>query len=225
MVYTKQNVLALLDDRKFNSRRLGGLKEININPDSWQYLGMVDSQAQFRHITGPITIAKPKYQVGDECYVAEGYQIETTKGTKVFHVKGIYLSDKQEFNIELTYDEWKKWTERKHKYRPTPGRFMYKSLARIFYKITEVRVERLQDISEENAIAEGVRDVVTCGMGGWKYYVDLSKKHMKIVQDTTVCKTARKSFGTLWNSIHGDGAWELNPYIFVYCWDKIKIGE
>ncbi len=162
---------------------------------------------------------KPRYQVGDKVYVAEGYQI-LVGNTGDHNVSGNYLADDLNFTIKLTDEEWDKWIKRKYKFRPISGRFMYKSLARTILIVAEVRVERVQDISEEDAVAEGVQDVVRFGEGGWKFYDCLPKKRMKIIRSSTICKTAKMSFQTLWNSIHGEGAFKLNPYVWVYKFDK-----
>ena len=213
MVYTKENVLALLDDRKFNSRRLGGLKEINTDPDSWQYLGIVDGQAQFRHISGPITIAKPKYKVGDEVYVAEGYQIQRAN-YKTHRKTGIYLADGKQFDITLTDREFDLWMARKNPFSKTSGRFIYKSLARIFFEITEVRVEYLHVITLKDIRAEGITTEQAYECNRWKpCYGD---------PDSGGYPDYVAAFEGLWNSVHGAKAWDLNPYVFVYKWDKIR---
>lgn len=100
-----------------------------------------------------------------------------------------------------------------------PGRFrqgmhMPRWASRITLTVTDVRVERLQDISEADAIAEGIEDVtreVAAGDpslrfwrryrdGGWNGYVD----------------TAVGSYASLWTEINGPGSWEANPWVAAY---------
>ena len=140
-----------------------------------------------------------KYQVGDEVYVAEGYQI-TGRVSKPFLVNGIYLADGAKFDVELTLREWHLWLNRKFPYRPTSGRFMYKSLARTFMRITEVKVELLHAITLADIRAEGISWVVKKG------------EPLDMVG----------AFERLWNSIHGDRAWDLNPWVFGYRWELIR---
>lgn len=76
-------------------------------------------------------------------------------------------------------------------WRKVTGRFMPRWACRTVLEITNVRVERVQDISEEDAIAEGV------------------------VPDDDDRWNPVQAFEHLWESIHGEGSWELNP--FVWC--------
>lgn len=80
------------------------------------------------------------------------------------------------------------------------GRFMPRTASRTTLHVTEVRVERLQAISEGDANAEGVeRD-----SDGWRDY------QLPAVQ---CCGTASESFRTLWNSINGPESWDANPWV------------
>jgi len=69
--------------------------------------------------------------------------------------------------------------------------------SRLTLIVTDVRVQRLQDISEEDAKAEGVR------WTGSSYYV--------IAGETFT--SAREAFETFWNSIYGPDAWERNDWV------------
>lgn len=89
---------------------------------------------------------------------------------------------------------------------------MPKGLARIWLEVTGVRVERLQDISEEDAIAEGV------GYGfamnsGWPDYRHIDGKgYCTLTQDSAVM-----SFATLWDEINEKRgySWESDPWVWV----------
>jgi len=94
--------------------------------------------------------------------------------------------------------------------------FLPADLARTIIEITDIRAQRVQDISEDDAIAEGV------GAGwqmnaGWPDYQHIKNGVCALTQDT-----ARLSFWTLWNSIHGDGAWDLNPWVWAYTFRRIE---
>lgn len=89
-----------------------------------------------------------------------------------------------------------------------PSLFLQKRDARIFLRITNIRVERLQDISEEDAKKEGVQAL----RYGYKHYTlkGASAEH------------ARHSFLTLWKSINGEQSWNSNPYVWVIEFEKIS---
>ena len=77
--------------------------------------------------------------------------------------------------------------------------------SRITLEVTAVRVERLQDITDEDAKAEGV---------------ELAAAFASFVFDTQGQRAARKSayrsaFADLWEEINGSGSWEANPWVWV----------
>lgn len=68
--------------------------------------------------------------------------------------------------------------------------------SRITLEITGVRVERLNDITEEDALAEGV--------------------------EPTPMNDARTRFVNLWTKINGDGSWDANPFVWVIEFNRVK---
>lgn len=74
--------------------------------------------------------------------------------------------------------------------------------------ITEVRIERLQAITEADAMAEGVERY----HHGWEPY------H----QDTIPQGTARDSYACLWKLINGADSWKANPWIVAITYERIK---
>ncbi len=87
-----------------------------------------------------------------------------------------------------------------------PSIFMPKEAARIFLKVTNVRVERLQDISQLDAEQEGVK-IDDEGMMCWDYLENRWLTHDGVPE---------KSFETLWQSINGIDSWDANPWVWVY---------
>ena len=77
-----------------------------------------------------------------------------------------------------------------------PSIHMPRSASRITLRVTAVRVERLQDISEEDATAEGVNPAVA-GRSRWNYPI----------------YSHRTGFVRLWNELHGEHAWLGNPEV------------
>lgn len=77
--------------------------------------------------------------------------------------------------------------------RPKPSIHMPRWASRITLQITDIRVEQLCDISEEDAIAEGVSN--QCEDGMWI--------------------SAMEQYADLWDSINGGGSWDANPWVWV----------
>lgn len=142
--------------------------------------------------------------------VADADEVEEPTIGCHYHADGAYRA------VRLTKREGRLLAARKaDRGRKMQGRFQYKSCARIWLEITGVRVERVQEISEADAKAEGVeRNVHGDGSwspdDGWLDYLDLSKGG-----DGFPANTARGSYLTLWLSINGPGSWAANPWVWV----------
>lgn len=81
-------------------------------------------------------------------------------------------------------------------------------------RITNVRVERLQDISDEDCIKEGIWMAENVGFQGVSYwYPNLCNSKFK---------TPREAYAALIDRISGKGTFESNPYVFVYEFELIK---
>lgn len=83
-------------------------------------------------------------------------------------------------------------------------------------RITAVRVERLQDISDEDCLKEGISPMIV----GCEYYVftliDTEKGRFLDY------KTPREAYAALIDKVSGKGTWESNPYVFVYDFELVK---
>ncbi|MCG3706415.1 hypothetical protein L5F43_07945 [Aliarcobacter butzleri] len=95
-----------------------------------------------------------------------------------------------------------------------------KEMARIFLKVTNVRVERLQDISDEDCIKEGIVEV-TKDNQVFKFCI-YDKKDYSSTPWQDMPRNPQKVYKKLWNSIAKDGyKWEDNPYVFVYEFERL----
>jgi len=93
-------------------------------------------------------------------------------------------------------------------WRKKLGRFLPKWASRITLEIESVRVERLQDISEEDARAEGIVDFGRQDGAPYPHF-NLPDRSL------TTEHTAVSVFVQLWQSINGPESWEQNPYVWV----------
>lgn len=82
-------------------------------------------------------------------------------------------------------------------------------------KINDVKVERLQDISDETSIKEGIRDYSTPNEKRYGY-----SGFMR--EEIVAFRTPREAFASLIDKVSGKGTWESNPYVFVYDFELVK---
>ena len=87
--------------------------------------------------------------------------------------------------------------------RPRPSIHMPRWASRILLEITAVRVERLQDISETDAEAEGIQEIVDAG-------VDHDG-------------TPRDAYRALWEQINGADSWSANPWVWVVEFKRAEV--
>lgn len=87
--------------------------------------------------------------------------------------------------------KWGDWT------RPKPSIYMPRIACRLMLEVTGIRVERVQDISEEDARAEGVY--------GFEEV-----------------RTEFKSFAELWDDTNGPKSWESNPWVWVVSFRRVE---
>lgn len=82
-------------------------------------------------------------------------------------------------------------------------------------RITNVRVERLQDISDEDCIKEGIRDYSTPNEKRFGFS-DFKR------EDIFCFKSPREAYAALMDYISGKGSFDSNPYVFVYDFELVK---
>ena len=94
-----------------------------------------------------------------------------------------------------------------------PSIHMPREAARIFLRATNVRVERVQDITEEDAIAEGVKDPYEYQSP--EYYEQPNLRGFEI---------NKSAFAGCWDSIYSKRGygWESNPWVWVVAFEKIS---
>lgn len=132
---------------------------------------------------GPI--ACPYGQPGDQLWVREAWM-------PVEH-------DTQPYRYRATNPSYAgKWR---------PSIHMPRAASRITLEIVSVRVERLQDISEADAIAEGVKQ----SHGG-----------MWSAAEGQSGTSARAAYALLWESINGPDSWDANPFVWVVEFKRVQ---
>lgn len=173
-------VVAVLDDIKSMTRRIAGLDVVNQDPGRWEYVRFYEGFAKFwgKHNATNEVYAKCRYgNPGDWLWVRETWLYNDD-----LNIPYAFKADYNEEHQNRLKGHWK------------PSIHMPKGASRIWLQVKEIRVERLNGITEENAKAEGV-DAAGLYPG---YNV-----------------SSKGKFEGLWNLINGDGSWDLNPWVWV----------
>lgn len=170
-----------------------------------------------------VYLPKPKYQIGETIWVREPVKV---KQFNIIKIDFEYLADGKIVN-DFQYPAkfyGRKWLEN---CQGIPNGCI-KEMARIFLKITNVRVERLQDIQDEECIKEGIKGEQT----GYDSYITYYNKpdyetFSNIFSDNTpnneFLSLEKLAFQHLWNSTAKDGyKWSDNPYVFVYEFERVE---
>lgn len=240
ILFQGEMVRAILEGRKTMTRRvikLAEFKECNDVPGSDWYFR--SKSGIWSDVSTAQLIAKycPFGQVGDRLWVRETWKCEELN-TGLDGVR--YQADNAFVSIQNSIEASDLWGEA---YREgnqwRPSIFMPRWASRINLEITKVRVERVQDISEADAKAEGVDflfdkekcDTLAGIQGtepeehGYMNYLWHGLVHRGITASQSDAWThqysnyddARGSFSSLWEKINaGRGfGWNVNPWVWV----------
>jgi hypothetical protein len=139
----------------------------------------------------------PGYAPGDRLWVREAWRPDPNGCESDGTIGVFYPADKG--LLTLSPGEGWKMPKQAQRGKVTPLH-MPRWASRTTLSVIEVRVQRLQEISHQDAIHEGVQ-CHTCAA------MHQSACHGK------GCPAARATFGTLWNSLHGPDAWDANPWV------------
>ncbi|HCF3848856.1 TPA: hypothetical protein RNI42_000264 [Pseudomonas aeruginosa] len=194
ILFNDQMVRAILEGRKTVTRRV-----VKPQPD---FLGsMVDPNTPFKTLDAGLhaRITCPYGEPGDRLWVREAWAADA----QVDAIAPSDLSQGEPIWYPADLSVRQTGCSMISKGRVRPSIHMPRWASRILLEITAVRVERLQDISEEQALAEGVRGEpcdhtrqACADIGCWG-------------------DTAKGAFGFLWESLNGEGSWAANPWVWV----------
>lgn len=186
IIFSSPMVRALLAGTKTQTRRV--VKRHSSDCIGWFDAGGGNWRQRFLAADGSPYLKSwsdrcPYGQPGDRLWVREAWRItgESPEDT-------LDMFDRDD--VQYRADDDQSYID---KYRPSihmPRRF-----SRITLEVTAVRVERLQDISVTDAMAEGVVKVNLRGLGP--------------------CMEWRYAYEDLWTNINGPGSWDANPWVWV----------
>jgi len=172
-------------------------------PGEWKLFGATMERwgAQWRG-TYPSQVLCPLGRAGDRLWVRETW-------TAAMHEpKGpadcLYRADDNRGVEDLAEAKW------------TPSIHMPRWACRLVLPLVSVRVERVQDITEEDAKAEGVEPVLMRGIGSYPEWMRPTMREVGGHQ---------KAFELLWKQIYGDALWDANPWVWVAEWKEIEVSK
>ena len=237
ILFNTEMVQAILNDSKHQTRRIikfpkdvmtGDVHNIEyIGPDIvlhsfnelWhQFQYFIEEYPEIRI---PFSL-KPRYQIDDVLYVRETWnygRIESTSfnsSTRWFESVDIHSDfDFRRATSQYFYraDNFDCFKELDMPWRPSIH--MPKEAARIFLRILNITVERLNDICEEDAADEGIKEwFVGMGESGWA-----TNAHADTFWESPV-----GAFADLWNKTaqKDEYKWKANPYVWVYTFERIE---
>lgn len=151
IMFRSEMLSAIQNNIKTVTRRLGGLKQINQEPNKWRIV-MVENKAHcWGMVKEDFTVVKPRYYPGEIVYIKEAWATEK----KYDHLKPSKLPDSAYIHfISLGVGDYPVAVVLGKLRSP---RFLPEEFARYFIKIKEVRPERLQEITLQDCWDEGIR--------------------------------------------------------------------
>lgn len=219
IILNTEAVQATLDGRKSCTRRL-----VKSQPDGKHTfsLGFVTDSTEKKELGcfgfgadkygGSIQFAKPSYQPGDILYVRE------TVWQKIGHYLDVDGETKPSWYNEFKYvaSDEKPETGWNYSWAKRPSIHMPKEAARIWLKVTDVRVERLQEITEAGAEAEGaVNNIGMIHAPDNEYdHIHTAKEHFIEIWNSTIKKSDIDRYG-----------WDANPYVWVIEFERCEKPE
>lgn len=213
ILFNSEIVRAILDGRKTQTRR-----PVKPQPRSeFVWLGWCFASTHSKDIGtaawgqdkygGVIDRYKPKYVKGDILYVRETFCL----GWDHYETPGGQYIYKADVNDKRSLEILKPWT---------PSIHMPKAAARIFLKVTDVRIERLKDMPHDAPMKEGIKSFTKDGIVHKFWHKDCDIAWSDMPRNPT------KAFEMIWDSIYGkDYPSKDNPWVIVYEFERCEKPE
>lgn len=225
ILFNTEMVRAILDGRKIVTRRC--VKFINGKNPNWT--GYVKDGLMLYNGTNEPCIKQCQYQPGDIMYVRETWRVgawDIRNQMIAFDYKDgtcrklTYIHDRELFErlVNQSREDARKakceyngvdfvWEKGKSPCSWHPSIHMPKEAARIFLKVKDVRVERLQEID-----ANGIRNEGLTSMSVHAGDMDIALKEWEILWNSTIKKSDIDTYG-----------WNANPWVWVIEFERIMI--
>ena len=191
IIFSKPMFRATIEGRNTQTRRI-------VKPQPVAFQGMyqeVPCKYNGKEWGTGLSPIKPRYKIGEKVYLKEPYNDEACDHRILYK----YANDAQDAITSF----WKNPLTMPSEY------------ARYFIEITEVRCERVQDISDGDCEKEGVVAVLDNNVDwiiGWR----------SSQSDGIIYESRKSSYASLFDKINGKGSWNSNPYVWVYSYKPVK---
>lgn len=215
ILFNTEMVRAILDGRKSCTRRLVKTRRKDAcgfyvtRKTDGTFAGIYEYDESEIMFDNPL---EPLYQPGDILYVRE------TVWQKIGHYLDIDGETKPSWYNEFKYvaSDEKPETGWNYSWAKRPSIHMPKEAARIWLKVTDVRVERLQEITEAGAEAEGaVNNIGMIHAPDNEYdHIHTAKEHFIEIWNSTIKKSDIDRYG-----------WDANPYVWVIEFERCEKPE
>ncbi|ECS6813164.1 TPA: hypothetical protein R4A86_003325 [Salmonella enterica subsp. enterica serovar Javiana] len=206
MIFNAEMVNAILSGRKTQTRRPIKWKQTRFTEIAERDDGSLWPWAEDCERGGDIWFACPYGEIGDRIWVRETWQVIHDHIDESSHVEdrtyAPSIPKEKDRYWHAVYAEHFGDESREDRGFPwRPAIHMPRWASRILLEITDVRVERLRDLSEEDAKSEGIIPSAGGVLPGWEY---------------------RINFRDLWMDIYGTDNWEANPWVWVIEFKRVE---
>ncbi|MBZ9600692.1 hypothetical protein [Phyllobacterium chamaecytisi] len=211
-LFSAPMVRALLDGRKFQTRRI-------IKAPKWS-TGVLDMELGDDGIyaiasnTGCLAKVPVRFEIGDRLWVKETHALVGDNEDDIHACPD--LRRHVYYRADSVQPEALRWR---------PSLFMRRIVSRLTLIVTDVRIERLQDCSEADALAEGIaceNVIIGAHCAGGVHVEETAHRYFYDGCDDEGFKTASDAYFALWGNINGASAADANPWVVAVSFDVIK---
>lgn len=228
ILFSTEMVRAILEGRKTQTRRIikwpktPDWHDWDYEPNRLEGKTRKDFWPHFRHVSADKdkygAVKCPYGSVEDQLWIREKWNYFNNVGDCGIGCEYGCKHGKYVYAATGDWDNDTKWK---------PSIHMPKNACRLRLAVTDIRVERLDEISAEDAIAEGFAKVTKDGGRTWKYGIPEKDGYPGpagwVWQEWEVDPV--KAYKKLWESINGEESWNGNPWVWVVEFSKVEVSN
>lgn len=212
MIFNAEMVRALLDGSKTQTRRIMKNQPAEL-PSSPVSITRIDTGFQWYANDGVSSVFTcPFGQPGDRIWVREAFRV---MGCATDVARLVYKASERNSFTESTRTVPVASCTKQPSQKWTPSIHMPRWASRLTLEITNVGVQRLQSISQNDAAREGLVRLPASG----RYCINQGDQYFG-----GASHDAREVFSWLWSSIYGDDSWQANPWVWVIEFKQVDGG-